>query len=310
MKLPLRTLIVMSDEPLVEPFLKAIREDPRFRCVGCYTSLTEAYSPTESAVPDLVICSKAIAAQPEFAMYDALVGLAGGRLLTTSSGTGPAGIARALGLPGTAPRPGAPGPHAGSMNDSQKLVAIGTSTGGIGALSRILSQFPQYCPPTIVVQHIKPEFLDRVVERLNAATLAEVVAATGDLLLLPGRVILAPGLPRHLEVQPGPLRCILRDGPAMSGHRPSVDRLFLSAACLRTNAVGVILTGMGRDGALGLGAMRNAGAWTIAQDEATSTVFGMPRAADEIGAACEVLPLPLIGTAILAAARRSREHAQ
>lgn len=266
-----------------------------------------AYAPTEESPPDVVICSKDITQQAEFAMFEALIGVVGGKVIAIHTGGGAATVIRALGLPAQTQAVAAPPPPVAAPGH-QKLVAIGSSTGGIEALSQILSAFPVNCPPTVIVQHIKPDFLDSVVGRLNRVCAANVQTASDGQRLQPGQVVFAPGHPSHLEVEGTALRCRLRDGPPVSGHRPSIDILFQSAARMGPKAVGVILTGMGRDGASGLGAMRKAGAWTIGQDAATSTVYGMPRVAQEESAVCEVLPLPRIGKAILAAAaKRSRE---
>lgn len=307
---PYRTIIVADDSGRGLHVLAEIRTDPRFHLMTVYPSLSQAYSPVEADPPDLVICTRAIAAQPEFAMFRALIDVTGGRLATLHPGDGIGGVARALGLrpvPLAPPPPVPPAPFRAGQR--QRLVAIGSSTGGIEALSQILGTYPADCPPTVIVQHIKPEFLDSVVARLNAVCPASVRTASADFRLGPGQVVFAPGLPVHLEIDPGGLRCRLQEGPPMSGHRPSVDRLFQSVALLKSKAVGVLLTGMGRDGATGLGEMRRAGAWTIAQDAATSTVYGMPRVAQAEGAVCEVLPLPRICRAILSAATISTEAA-
>ena len=184
-----------------------------------------------------------------------------------------------------------------------KPVVIGASTGGIDALIEVLSRFPAHGPPTLVVQHIKGSFVPGLAERLDRICAPSVRAAEGNELLAPGHILLAPGNSRHLEISQDGRRCRLENGPPENGHRPSVDRLFASAArALGPNAVGIILSGMGRDGASGLLAMRDCGAWTIGQDQVTSTVYGMPRAAAEMGALREELPLSRIGSAALKAA--------
>ncbi len=304
---PFRTILVTPDTVLGAQLIADLNADPRFFPLVAFTSLAQAYAPTEAQPPDLVICTREIAAEPEFAMFNALVEMIGCRLVSVSASGGAAAVARALGL--QAPLPAARAQPSLMSAGRQRLVAIGSSTGGIEALSQILSGYPANCPPTVIVQHIKPDFLDSVVVRLNALCRANVRVAENDMRIGPGDVVVAPGLALHLEIEPGKLRCRLREGPPMSGHRPSVDHLFKSVASLKSQAVGVILTGMGRDGASGLGEMRRAGAWTIAQDAATSTVYGMPRVAHEEGAVCEVLPLPRICRAILTAAAISSEVA-
>jgi len=173
------------------------------------------------------------------------------------------------------------------------LIAIGSSTGGVEALHVLLGSFPADCPPTLVVQHINGHFAAAVARRLDESCPPKVRLAESDVRLLPGHVYLAPGNDRHLTVRGGSgLFSKLRAGDPVSGHRPSVDVLFHSVAEVAgPAAVGVLLTGMGADGAHGLLAMKRAGATTIAQDEATSTVFGMPRAAIQLGAAAHVAGL-------------------
>lgn len=182
-----------------------------------------------------------------------------------------------------------------------KVVAIGSSTGGVEALLAIVQHFPANCAPTVITQHMPGTFTRSFAERLNRACAAEVSEAKDGDPLKPGRVYLAPGGENHLEITGGAknLHCHLKSGAAVSGHRPSVDVLFKSVShAAKDRAVGVILTGMGRDGAQGLLAMREAGGRTLGQDEATCVVFGMPRAAFELGAVERQLPLEAIAPAI------------
>ena len=180
------------------------------------------------------------------------------------------------------------------------VVAIGASTGGVEALITVLSAFPANCPPTVVTQHMPATFTRSFAARLDKLCAPAVKEAEDGDVLLPGRIFLAPGGAAHLEVSRGSSpRCRLRAADTVSGHRPSVDVLFESVARLDQQAVGVILTGMGRDGAQGLLTMRQAGARTLGQDESTSVVYGMPRAAHELGAVERQLPVGRIGPAIL-----------
>jgi two-component system chemotaxis response regulator CheB len=181
------------------------------------------------------------------------------------------------------------------------VVAIGSSTGGVEALIAVLSVFPANCPPTVITQHMPATFTKSFAERLNRLCVPAVSEAVDGASLETGHVYLAPGGITHLEiVGSGTLRCRLRQGDPVNGHRPSVDVLFASVAkAAGPHALGVILTGMGRDGAEGLLAMRRAGAKTLGQDEATSLVYGMPKAAFEIGAIEKQAPLNRIGTEIL-----------
>ncbi|WP_159725983.1 chemotaxis response regulator protein-glutamate methylesterase [Methylosinus sp. Ce-a6] len=183
-----------------------------------------------------------------------------------------------------------------------RLVAIGSSTGGVEALLAILSHFPENCPPTIVTQHMPPVFTASFAARLDRLCKPQVTEATDGAPILPGHVYLAPGGDAHLEVarRASGYRCRLVDAEAVNGHRPSVDVLFNSVAqSAGRNSLGVILTGMGRDGAAGLLAMRKIGAETIGQDEATSLVYGMPKAAFEIGGVGKQLALQRIAAHIL-----------
>jgi two-component system, chemotaxis family, protein-glutamate methylesterase/glutaminase len=183
----------------------------------------------------------------------------------------------------------------------RKIVAIGSSTGGVEALIAVLQKFPRNCPPTVITQHMPPTFTKSFAERLNRLCAPVVQEATDGARLEIGKIYLAPGGERHLQVSNASAPCCrLVERPPVNGHRPSVDVLFDSVAELAgRNAVGVILTGMGRDGASGLLKMRHAGARTIGQNEKTCVVYGMPRVAHELGAVEHQLPLASIGEEIL-----------
>jgi two-component system chemotaxis response regulator CheB len=181
------------------------------------------------------------------------------------------------------------------------IVAIGASTGGVEALMTVLGRFPANCPPTVVTQHMPKSFTKSFASRLDAHCAPRVSEAEDGARLMQGRVYIAPGGERHLEVvqSGGEMHCRLIEAPAVNGHRPSVDVLMHSVARITPRAVGAILTGMGKDGAVGLKAMRDKGARTIAQDEASCVVYGMPRAAFEMGAAEMQMPLSRIGDSII-----------
>ncbi|MBB4199784.1 chemotaxis response regulator protein-glutamate methylesterase [Rhodoblastus sphagnicola] len=181
-----------------------------------------------------------------------------------------------------------------------KIVAIGASTGCVEALLAVLASYPADCPPTLVAVHMPGAFTKSFAKRLNAATEAQVAEAEDGAPLETGRVWLAPG-GVHIEATNGSRpACRLRPGEPGDVFRPSVNALFHALAKnFGKNAVGVILTGMGDDGADGLLAMRAAGARTLAQDEATSMVHGMPRAAKKCGAVESEAPLHEIGRRIL-----------
>lgn len=185
-----------------------------------------------------------------------------------------------------------------------ELIAIGSSTGGVEALHSLLANFPADCPPTLIVQHVNATFAPAIARSLDKTAKPKVELADSDIVLRPGHIYLAPGEVKHLEVARAGtrgLRSVLRSGPLEAGHRPSVDKLFASVAkAAGDSALGILLTGMGEDGARGLLAMAQAGAYTIAQDEASCVVFGMPRAAIALGAAKAVRPLGKIADDIFA----------
>jgi two-component system chemotaxis response regulator CheB len=176
---------------------------------------------------------------------------------------------------------------------TEKVVCIGASTGGTESLREVLEALPANAPGIVIVQHMPEKFTAAFARRLNSLCQVEVKEAEHGDPVLRGHVLIAPG-DRHtlLERQGARYHVSVRTGPLVSRHRPSVDVLFRSAArSAGANAVGIILTGMGDDGARGLEEMKNAGAHTVAQDEATSVVFGMPREAIARGAAAKILPL-------------------
>jgi two-component system chemotaxis response regulator CheB len=182
------------------------------------------------------------------------------------------------------------------------VVAIGASTGGVEALQQVLTALPANIPGTLITQHMPPGFTASFAKRLDARCAMTVSEATDGARVMPGHVYIAPGN-RHLELARSGAHyfCRLHDDVPVSGHRPSVDVLFASfAAHAGKNAVGVILTGMGSDGAAGLLKMRQAGARTLGQDESSCLVYGMPRAAKLVGAVEDEFPLAKIPQEILA----------
>jgi two-component system chemotaxis response regulator CheB len=185
------------------------------------------------------------------------------------------------------------------------LIAIGSSTGGVEALIELLAGFPPNCPPTVIVQHMPETYVPTFAARLDRLSAPQVLVARTGAPLASGQVHVAPGGAQHLEITGGAARrCRLVAGEKMSGHRPSVDRLFHSVArAVGGAAVGAILTGMGADGAAGLKAMRDAGSATIGQDEDSCTVYGMPAAAKQAGAVATELPLSRIAARLLTECR-------
>jgi len=169
------------------------------------------------------------------------------------------------------------------------VIAIGASTGGVEAVHAVLSRLPLDCPPVVVAQHMPPDFTERFAYRLNEQLDLNVFEAGDRVSLKNGCVYIAKGgFHLALEHSSGELKCRISEGELVSGHRPSVDVLFASVAKVAgKNAVGAILTGMGRDGANGLKLMRDAGAYTVGQSKSSALVYGMPRAAMECNALVE-----------------------
>ncbi|HMA65542.1 MAG: protein-glutamate methylesterase/protein-glutamine glutaminase [Fibrobacterota bacterium] len=181
---------------------------------------------------------------------------------------------------------------------TNKILAIGASTGGTTAIERVLLSMPSNAPPIVIVQHMPEKFTKAFADRLNKVCEIEVREASNNDSVIPGRVLVAPGN-HHMILRRSGARYFveLKDTPPVYHQRPSVEVLFNSVAMFAgKNAVGVILTGMGTDGATGLLSMRQAGAATIAQDEKSSVVWGMPGEAVKIGAADYVLPLDNIAS--------------
>lgn len=179
---------------------------------------------------------------------------------------------------------------------TDSIIVIGTSTGGTQALEEVLGKIPRTCPGIAVVQHMPEKFTAAFAKRLDGLCEVDVKEAESGDRLIPGRVLIAPG-GHHLEVQRSGAQYVAKvfRGPSVNRHCPSVDVLFRSAArSAGRNAMGIIMTGMGDDGARGLLEMRQAGCRTIAQDEQSCVVFGMPKEAINMGAAKEIMPLSQI----------------
>ncbi len=182
-----------------------------------------------------------------------------------------------------------------------KIIAIGASTGGTEAIKKIIRDFPIETPGIVIVQHMPAGFTKNFAERLNSVSVMDVKEAVSDESILPGKILVAPGN-FHMEVirSPDGYKVVCEKTEKVKGHRPSVDVLMRSVAkCAGIRAVGVILTGMGSDGACGALAMKSAGARVIAQDKASSLVFGMPHAALKEGAVERLVPLEQISRSIM-----------
>jgi two-component system chemotaxis response regulator CheB len=323
---PIPTIIVSSSPLATTRLARDLGSLAEIRLCGQASDLSGAYIRIEETEPKLVIIGAELTLHPNFpgllAMFRVMnitwMRLGPDRAVPAAAAAAPmldanlppehllvairkamlAGPVATVSIPTpapTQPRPSATGPARADW-----LILIGASTGGIDALLHILSVFPADCPPTAIVQHTGAAFSDSLIRLLDRSCAARVVAAQSGLPLEPGTVIVGAGCPGHLRLRPGPpVKTEVRPGPAVSGHLPSVDELFLSALPLAPRVVAALLTGMGRDGAEGLLALRKAGATTIAQDEASSVVYGMPRVAWEIGAAQHRLALDRIGQELL-----------
>jgi two-component system chemotaxis response regulator CheB len=189
-----------------------------------------------------------------------------------------------------------------TMAKQNSLVAIGASTGGTEAIIQVVKDFPSTTPGVVIVQHMPPVFTQMYAERVDKLIAMKVREAKHGDRVERGTVLIAPGGEQHMRIRGDAQGYFisLSDGPKVNGHCPSVDVLFESVAQYAgTNAVGVILTGMGADGARCLRKMRDKGAHTIGQDQESSVVYGMPKVAHDLGAVAEQLPLSTIGAAVL-----------
>lgn len=198
------------------------------------------------------------------------------------------------------------------MKTAQQVVAIGISTGGTQALERLLPKLPSNCPGLAIVQHMPETLTAAFAKRLDDLSTIKVREARDGEPLLPGQALISPG-GKHLMIRRSGVSYFVevKDGPLVNRHRPSVDVLFRSAATAAgANALGIILTGMGDDGARCMGEMKAAGALTLAQDEASSVVYGMPREAVRMGSAVQSVALDRMAAAIMAFARRHRTGVQ
>jgi two-component system, chemotaxis family, protein-glutamate methylesterase/glutaminase len=225
-------------------------------------------------------------------LVDKVLIAASSRPMARSGGLGPA-------------KPLAFDPH---LSTAGWIVAVGASTGGVEALQALLTAMPATAPAILVTQHMPPGFTTSFARRLDEICAMPVFEATNNQRVMPGHIYIANGS-QHLELARSGAHyaCRLHDGPPVSGHRPSVDVLFNSvAAAAGRNAIGVILTGMGQDGAAGLLAMRTAGARTRGQDEASCVIYGMPKAAKLLGAVEAERPLSRMAAEVLGLTQDSR----
>jgi two-component system chemotaxis response regulator CheB len=223
------------------------------------------------------------------------------RRVNAGAATPPPALRPKLSTDAVLPPTGATAMH----STTDKVVAIGTSTGGTQALEAVLTRLPATASGIVIVQHMPEKFTALFAERLNSLCAIEVREARDGDRVLPGRALIAPG-GKHMVLKRSGAQYHVSviDGPLVNRHKPSVDVLFRSVAQVAgRNALGIIMTGMGDDGARGLKEMRGAGAATVAEDESTCVVFGMPKVAIDLGAAEKVLPLPRIPDEIVAYGR-------
>ncbi|WP_153916668.1 protein-glutamate methylesterase/protein-glutamine glutaminase [Shewanella sp. TC10] len=192
------------------------------------------------------------------------------------------------------------------LSGTEKIIALGASTGGTVALKEFLMHLPANSPAVVITQHMPPGFTTSFAQRLNSTCKINVHEVTGGERILPGNAYLAPGNFHLTIVRHGSdYRTVLSDGDRVSGHKPSVDVMFNSLAkCAGENTVAVLMTGMGKDGAAGMLALRGQGSHTLAQNEETCVVFGMPREAINLGAVVNVLPLSDLASEVLSYLQR------
>ncbi len=261
------------------------------------STLTEKGS--EATLKALELGAVDFISKPKLGVKDGLADLAqelGDKIRT-------AALARVRRLAASAAAPDAPRPLAGHvLSTTEKIVFIGSSTGGTEALKEVVSRLPATAPAVMITQHMPESFTASFAARLNSLSEMNVKEAVHNERVLPGHVYVAPGHSHLLVKKSGAYYYTeLSQADPVNRHRPSVDVLFHSAARVASqNAIGVMLTGMGKDGAQGMLALRQAGAHTIAQDEATCVVYGMPKAAVDAGAVAEVVPLGDIAKRVLA----------
>jgi two-component system chemotaxis response regulator CheB len=284
-------------------FLKKIMAERPTPVVICST-LTAAG--TQTSLAALAAGAVAIITKPHIGLKDFLTSAAR-EMVSTVKAAARANVRRLavvdkLTADAVLPAAAADGPAGGAMlKTTERVVALGTSTGGTQALELVLTSLPRLCPGIVIVQHMPEHFTAEFAKRLDGLSdIAVKEAANGD-RVVPGRALIAPGGRHMLLRRTGAQYHVeVMDGPLVNRHRPSVDVLFRSVArAAGANALGVIMTGMGDDGAAGLLEMHAAGALTVAQDEDSCVVYGMPKEAVKRGAVDRSLPLSAIGREIM-----------
>lgn len=338
--MPVRTLIV-DDSPTIQVLLRSILEtDPEIQVVGIASDPHEARALIKSMPVDVLTLDVEMPGMNGLEFLDKVMRLRPMPVVMistlTANGTRTSIEALGMGAFSCLPKPrlddeaamvniretvkqaasssaavkrlarisSQPKPEAMVLERRQNepdLVLIGSSTGGVEALTSLLSRFPADCPPVVIAQHMLPGFTKSLTDHLNRSCQPHVQEATEKGALQRGNIYFAPSGQGHTTIErKGTLRSRVRMGSPRNGHMPSVDELFDSAALVKGLSIAAaLLTGMGKDGADGLLKLRQGGARTIAQDENSSLIYGMPRAAAELGAADEILPLQSIASALL-----------
>jgi two-component system, chemotaxis family, protein-glutamate methylesterase/glutaminase len=290
-------------------FLRKLMQERPTPVVICST-LTEAGAPT--TLEALAAGAVTFITKPKLGLQDFLAGAAAEITAAIRSAASANVRRRAAPRPAGVHAPAAPPKHTADVilapgngramsRTTERIVALGTSTGGTQALEQVLSALPAVTPGIVIVQHMPPVFTATFAARLDSLCQITVKEARNNERVIPGQALIAPG-GKHMILQRSGAQYYveIREGPPVCRHCPSVDVLFRSVAKVAgPNALGVIMTGMGDDGARGLKEMRDAGAHTIAQDEASCVVFGMPKEALKLDAAERVLALDDLPEAIL-----------
>ncbi|HWR76875.1 MAG TPA: chemotaxis response regulator protein-glutamate methylesterase [Thiobacillus sp.] len=281
-------------------FLKKLMAERPTPVVIC-SSLTEAG--TATAMQALASGAVSIVTKPRMGLKQFLVE-SGNEIVAAVRAAAQANMRRMVPVVAPPPRLGMDaiptGPILAMVETTDKVVAIGASTGGTQALEAVLIALPRVCPGIVIVQHMPEKFTAAFAARLDSVCQIEVREARNGDRVLPGRALIAPG-GRHMQLKRSGAQYHVDviDGPPINRHRPSVDVLFRSTArCAGGNALGVIMTGMGDDGARGMKEMHEAGAATLAQDEASCVVYGMPKEAVKLGGVEKSVPLASIAREI------------
>lgn len=327
MRESMRILIVEPEPTRQKLAVERLRMIPGVAVSSVCADLTGAFDEAEHRKPDIVLVAAEFVPRAEFETMEMLFRMLSIRWMQTAWGSGaelqplqrfdpktpmvvdlskPAQeigdqlrgrVAKATAL---VPSPSVGLLRAPASQMTNDIVLVGSSTGGVDALLRILGSFPKDCPPTLIVQHTGSSFSAGLARLLDRNVAPRVMEATDGAAISSGTILLAPGSEKHMTIEGRHnLRCKLRSQDRINGHRPSVDALFRSAVPIAERVTAALLTGMGKDGGQGLLELRKAGALTIGQDQKTSVVFGMPRYAAEIGAVTKTLPLSAIGPALL-----------